>query len=53
MPIEGLFPEGDEMPQSFPEKKIIFLSSRVHPGESPAAHMLEGLVDFLLESENI
>lgn len=34
--IEGLFPEGGQRPYKFKDKKTIFLSSRVHPGETPA-----------------
>ena len=32
------------------EKKIIFITARVHPGESNASYMVKGLIDFLLGS---
>ena len=35
-------------PHVFPKKAYVVLSSRVHPGEAPASHILQGAVDFLL-----
>jgi hypothetical protein len=32
----------------FPRKQYVVLSARVHPGEAPASHILQGSVDFLL-----
>jgi hypothetical protein len=49
--IEGLFPEAKGDPLQRPylfDKQTIFISSRVHPGETPASFVLEGLVKFLL-----
>lgn len=48
--IEGLFPEGtsDTRPFVF-DKPTIFISSRVHPGETPASFVLDGIVKFLLK----
>lgn len=34
-------------PRLFPGRKSVFVSARVHPGETPASFMLEGLLDFL------
>ena len=48
--IEGLFPESNGDPNSRPykfDKPTIFLSSRVHPGETPASHVLNGIWNFL------
>jgi hypothetical protein len=49
--IEGLFPESENKPESRPyifEKPTIFISSRVHPGETPASFVLDGILGFLL-----
>ena len=32
-------------------KKTIFTTSRVHPGESQASHMVHGLIQYLLSDE--
>jgi cytosolic carboxypeptidase protein 5 len=50
--IEGLFPEANGDPESRPhifDKKTIFLSCRVHPGETPASYVLDGIMKFLLK----
>lgn len=48
--IEGLFPDanGDvtKRPLVF-DKPTVFLSSRVHPGETPASYVLDGIMKFL------
>lgn len=44
--IEGLFPESKSRPYKA-KKPIIFISARVHPGEVPGSHILNGLLDFL------
>ena len=48
--IEGLFPESngdlETRPYKF-DKKTIFISSRVHPGETPASFVLNGIWNFL------
>ena len=33
----------------FPEKKVVFLTSRVHPGEAPGSHALNGFLQLLSE----
>jgi hypothetical protein len=51
--IDGLFPEhkGDKTlrPYKFYNKKIIFLSCRVHPGETAASHVLNGILNLICE----
>ena len=48
-PLEPpLLPEGLERPRFFPCKKVVFLSARVHPGETPASFVLDGVLEFLL-----
>ncbi|CAK9048783.1 Cytosolic carboxypeptidase-like protein 5 (ATP/GTP-binding protein-like 5), partial [Durusdinium trenchii] len=39
-----------DRPWIFPGRRPIFISARVHPGETPASYMLEGLLDFLSSS---
>lgn len=40
--------------KKFSDKKpIVFISARVHPGETPASFALEGLVDFLLDEDDL
>ena len=54
--IDGLFPEahGDQetRPYKF-DKPTIFLSSRVHPGETPASFVLNGIWNFLTNEKSI
>ena len=39
-------------PHQFNNKRIFFLSSRVHPGETPAAFVFLGFLDFILKSDD-
>ena len=43
-----LLPEGGLRPHRFRNKRMVLVSSRVHPGETPASHVLEGLLELLL-----
>lgn len=48
--IDGLFPDAQGDPESRPvrfDKPTVFISSRVHPGETPASFVLEGIWKFL------
>ena len=46
--IPTLFPRGKDSTRPFKFKKpTVFLSARVHPGESPASHMLNGIIKFI------
>ena len=54
--IEGLFPEakGDPMTRPFKfSKPTIFLSCRVHPGETPASYVLTGIYEFLTDEDSL
>lgn len=53
--IEGLFPESNNDLLSRPyifDKPTIFISSRVHPGETPASFVLDGIIKFLLKQSD-
>ena len=50
--VEGLFPEANNDKSKRPfkfDKPTIFISSRVHPGETPASFVLEGIWKFLTD----
>eukprot|EP01137_Pigoraptor_chileana_P033208 Opistho-2@23763 len=36
----------------FEGKKYFFISARIHPGETPASHVLRGFVEFLLDEDD-
>lgn len=51
---KGLFPQAERDPNTRPlrfakSKPVIFLTSRVHPGETPGSHVLNGFLDLLAE----
>ena len=48
----GLLPEGGERPRAFDGKPVFFLSARVHPGETPASHVFDGLLELLLREHD-
>lgn len=53
--IEGLFPDAQGNPLSRPfkfDKPTVFISSRVHPGETPASFVLDGIWKFLQNENN-
>ncbi len=52
--LEGLFPEGEAAPRAheFGGKPIVLVSARVHPGETPASYMFDGLLELLLRPED-
>ena len=54
--VDGLFPlaNGDRETRPFKfDKPIIFFSSRVHPGETPASFVLNGIWNFLTNEKNV
>lgn len=48
--IDGLFPDSEpaKRPCKFARKRYVYLSSRVHPGEVAASHMLNGFLGHIL-----
>lgn len=47
-PDPDLFPDGLET-KKFTNKKVIFLTSWVHPGETPGSHALNGFIHLLTD----
>jgi murein tripeptide amidase MpaA len=56
--IQGLFPdhsaeeECNMRPYRFTGKPTIFISSRVHPGETPASFVLDGIWSVLTDEKS-
>ena len=56
--ILGLFPEysneeeANMRPYKFDNKPTIFISSRVHPGETPASFVLDGIWNMLTDEKS-
>jgi len=47
--LEDLFPDESKARScTFENKEIVFVSSRVHPGETCASFVMQGFIDFLL-----
>lgn len=49
--ISGLFPDNKERCFKFNNKKVIFVSSRVHPGEVPSSHVMNGFLKFIVSQD--
>lgn len=48
-----LFPDGEKSrPKKFENKKVFFVSSRVHPGETPSSFVFNGFVDLILRKDD-
>lgn len=53
--LSGLFPtnNANTRPVSFPNKKLVFISARVHPGEVPAQHTWKGIFNLLMDKNDL
>ncbi|XP_059472079.1 cytosolic carboxypeptidase-like protein 5 [Neocloeon triangulifer] len=48
--LRYLFPETNvPRPHKFPNKKVVFVSARVHPGETQSSFVLNGMLNYLLQ----
>lgn len=54
--MPNLFPDSIkpdyQRPPVFPNKEVIFVSCRVHPGEVPAQHTFKGILQLLMDPED-
>ena len=47
--IMGLFPNKNRCNKTLIDKPIIFITARVHPGETPGQHMMNGILKLLTD----
>ena len=50
--ISGLFPNKNRCNLSLHDKHIIFITARVHPGETPGTMIFNGILKTLINSDN-
>lgn len=49
--IFGLFSDNESRCNKFANKQVVFISSRVHPGEVQSSHVLNGFVKFIVSAD--
>jgi cytosolic carboxypeptidase protein 5 len=49
--LNNLFPDKKPRCQKFNDKKVVFISCRVHPGEIPSSHVLNGFLKFITSQD--
>ena len=50
--VIGLFPNKNRCNKTLHDKPIIFISARVHPGETPGSHMMNGILKLLTDEKD-
>ncbi|KAM4692949.1 cytosolic carboxypeptidase-like protein 5 [Discoglossus pictus] len=51
--LDNIFPDRATLrPYRFPGKRVFFLSSRVHPGETPSSFVFNGFLEFILRQDD-
>ena len=54
--LSSLFPDAktvQDRPLVFPDKEVVFISARVHPGEVPAQHTFKGILNLLMDPNDL
>ena len=50
--LRDLYPDEEPRARQFSrDKEIVFVTARVHPGETPAAHICNGVINFLTSND--
>ena len=47
-----IYPENNRPMEFHKNKKVVLFTSRVHPGESPGSHVLNGILDLITDPKS-